>query len=388
MRSNYFSAIPVVAALVMTLSANAEETSAARPMHWYRGNTHTHTRFSDKSDANGPPAAVVEWYKAHGYQFLFVTDHEHLTDVASLNERYGERDKFLVLPGQEITQIIADPNHTGGVRHAHVNGLDINRTIMPLLPPERSDVTGIMRLAATGVSMTATYQRNLTEIVKAGGFPQINHPNLLWSVELKDLMPLQAPFLFEIWNGYPNSNNLGGTDEQGHVSPSAESLWDSLLGAHKVVWGVGSDDSHTYDQFDNPQSPSPGKAWVEVCAPALTIADVMNALRHGNFYASTGVRLLSYKATSKEISIEFERLPDWSPNLIPVTRYTTRFIGSGGRVLAEIAGPSPHYSFQGNEGYVRASITDSDGRRAWTQPVFLDARRDESQLRAQCVNNN
>jgi hypothetical protein len=50
-------------------------------------------------------------------------------------------------------------------------------------------------------------------------------------------------------------------------------------------------------------------------------------------------------------------------------RFLTEFIGSGGRVLAQVRGPSAAYAIKGNEGYVRARVTDSNGRRAWTQPV-------------------
>lgn len=55
-------------------------------------------------------------------------------------------------------------------------------------------------------------------------------------------------------------------------------------------------------------------------------------------------------------------------------RYTTRFIGQDGAVLAEASGLSPHYRFRGTKTYVRASIVDSNGHRAWTQPVFRDGR--------------
>jgi hypothetical protein len=147
------------------------------------------------------------------------------------------------------------------------------------------------------------------------------HPNLLWSLELKDLLPIEGPFLFEVWNGYPDSNNLGGIDEEGHVSPSAESMWDSMLSAGKVVWGVGSDDSHTYDQFDNPNAPNPGRAWVVVCARELSARAIVDGLSQGHFYASTGVRLRSYSVDSEGLAIQIERLADWSPNLMPSTLY-------------------------------------------------------------------
>jgi hypothetical protein len=63
---------------------------------------------------------------------------------------------------------------------------------------------------------------------------------------------------------------------------------------------------------------------------------------------------------------------------VPSTRYDTRFIGKDGRVLATVSGLRPSYRIKGDEGYVRASIIDSDGRRAWTQPVFLDHRLKET----------
>lgn len=332
------------------------------PMHWYRGNTHTHTKFSDDpSDVNAPPAEVANWYKQNGYQFVVVTDHEHLTDVQPLNDAYGKNGDFLVLRGQEITQIVADAQQPDGMRHAHVNGINTDRLIMPIPFP------------TPGVSMAQTYQRNFTEIEHAGGIPQINHPNLQWSVRLQDLMALRGPFLVEIWNGYPSSNNLGGADDKGIASPSAEALWDSLVSTGKVAWGVASDDAHAYHDFEIRESPNPGKAWIVAYASELNPEAIVDALRQGHFYASTGIQLSHYSSDEKEVSITIQRLRDWS-ELTSTTRYVTRFVGQGGKILAEVSGLSPHYAFRGNEQYVRASIIDSDGRRAWTQPVFRDKR--------------
>ena len=58
-----------------------------------------------------------------------------------------------------------------------------------------------------------------------------------------------------------------------------------------------------------------------------------------------------------------------------MARFATQFIGLGGKVLAEVTGTNPVYRPRGDEGYVRATITDSSGRHAWTQPVFLDGRK-------------
>jgi hypothetical protein len=55
-------------------------------------------------------------------------------------------------------------------------------------------------------------------------------------------------------------------------------------------------------------------------------------------------------------------------------RYTIQFIGQGGRVLKEAVSSPAQYDITGSEGYVRARILDSNGRMAWTQPVFVPAR--------------
>jgi len=78
--------------------------------------------------------------------------------------------------------------------------------------------------------------------------------------------------------------------------------------------------------------------------------------------------------SSKAISINIK--PARNPELGP--RYVTRFIGNGGKVLAEVAGLNPAYNVKGNEGYVRAALIDSNGKRAWTQPVFTDGRESRS----------
>lgn len=370
MKSIFFI-VSTLAALLVVPSVHGSETEAPRG---YRCNTHTHTR---GADVNATAEFVVEWYKAHGYQCLFITDHEFLTDVAPLNRKFGGNGEFLVLTGQQITQIVSDNSLPGGMRHGHMNGINTQRVIMPMRSADAERKTGLQSLLAPeGVSLTETYLRNIAEIEKAGGIPQINHPNLAWSVRLEDLLPIDRPFLMEVWNSFPTSNNLGGTDENGHRSPSTEELWDALLTRGKIVWGTATDDSHEYQRsFQDRESPTPGKGWIVIQATSLTAPALVEALREGRFYASTGLSLERYSVDSKGISFEITSPRGWTGALVPSARYTTRFIGENGRLLAEVTGRSPQYRFQGDEKYVRASIIDSDGRRAWTQPVFLTDRR-------------
>ena len=339
------------------LFSGAHACAQSEPLHWYRCNTHTHTT---GPDVNATLEVIAEWYQSHGYQCLVITDHEHLTDVHQLVRQYAKHGSFLLLPGQEISQIAGNPSRPESLTLAHVNGINVNRQIMPLDEPKQ----------AADISLAESYQRNAQAILAAGGIVQINHPNVQWAIKADDLAHLDNPFLLEVWNAYKASNNLGGADDSGQPGPSPEALWDTLLSRGKVVWAVASDDAHEYVHFEDRETPTPGKAWIVVQARSLSTPAILEALRTGTFYASTGIALDSYSVDEKGIAIKI------APALS--AHFKTRFIGSNGALLAEVPGTSPHYSFQGNEEYVRASIIDSNDHRAWTQPVFRDGRKKES----------
>lgn len=119
----------------------------------------------------------------------------------------------------------------------------------------------------------------------------------------------------------------------------------------------------------------PGHAWIVVRAERLAPETIVAALQKGSFYASNGITLEDYAVNANKISITIKQTTRrYGPP--PVTRFLTRFIGKGGRILAEVAGLNPRYTIRGDEAYVRVSIIDSNGQRAWTQPIFLEASGD------------
>jgi hypothetical protein len=324
---------------------------AQAPQRWFRGNTHTHTL---NSDGDTPANEVARWYRTHGYQFLFITDHEFVTDVAPLNALFGGPARFVAIPAQEVTQRVADDTHPDKVRQAHMNALGISTVIRPL--GERNIATQ---------SIASTYARNIAEIRKQNGVAQVNHPNFRWSVKLAEMVDLPDSTLLEIWNGHSDVNNLGGTDSLGNSFPSHEAVWDSLLTRGKTIWAVADDDSHHFkpEDAENPDMTRPGRGWLMARADTLTAEAIVRSLRRGDFYASTGVTLRSYTATRQAISLEITPRGD--------SRYRIEFVGNGGRVLASTSGNRARYEVKGTEGYVRVRITDSNGRRAWTQPMML-----------------
>ena len=215
----------------------------------------------------------------------------------------------------------------------------------------------------SGMTIAQTYARNGAAIQAAGGIIQVNHPNFIWSVPLADMMDLPDSTLFEVWNGHPIVYNLGGTDSTGQEMLSTEARWDSVLSRGKLLFGVADDDSHSYKPQDaeNPDMARPGRGWIWVRADTLSADAIVRALRRGDFYASTGITLRELKVDSGQYRLEITPAGD--------RRYLTEFIGQGGRILARSTTLRPSYRITGGEGYVRARISDSSGRMAWTQPV-------------------
>lgn len=333
---------------IIATQALALTTVSAQGAHWYRGNTHTHTILSD---GDSPPDSAARWYRDRGYNFLFITDHEKLTDPAPLNARYAVDGKFLLIAGQEVTQRIADSTHADKLRQAHVNALGASRVIMP------QGEKGLAR----GISMREGYDINISAIRSAGGIAQVNHPNFRWSARLSDLLSLPDSTLLEVMNAHTGVNN----DGDGVSAPSTEALWDSLLSRGKILFAVGDDDAHSFRPADGDayDLTRPGRSWIMVRADTLSAASILSGIRRGDFYASTGVTLKTYVANQKDVRVTMQPVYD--------ARYRTEFIGKNGKILATVHGLEASYKIRGSEGYVRVRITDSNGNRALTQATFV-----------------
>lgn len=301
---------------------------------WYKGNTHTHTNLSD---GDVPPEQAVAWYKAHGYDFLALTDHNKLYTPPA-----DGVPGLLLIAGEEVSDAAAD-------KPIHVPAIGLKRHVEP----------------QGGKNIAECLRRNSDAISAAGGLAQVAHPNFCWAFSTAEMAGLNGVHLLEIFNGHPAVNNLGGRTPDGKYAPSAEAAWDQLLGQGLRFHAVATDDTHNYLDFAKDKA-SPGKGWVSVRAAKLDAASILDALREGDFYCSTGVELADLKADARGLSLS---LPDPSGYHYD-TRHKTEFVGKGGEVLKTDYSMSPSYSFNGSELYVRARVSSSAGEWAWTQPVF------------------
>lgn len=323
-------------AIVSTAVATpgAQPGPAPRDMstwRWYKGNTHTHTI---ESDGDSTPEEVTRWYKEHDYRFLVLSDHNVLVKIDGLSRDFAVPERFLLVPGEEVTDAFAG-------KPLHMNGLNLRTLVEP----------------RHGTSVADTLQRNIDAIRGADGVPHVNHPNFGWAITGAELAALERYRLLEIFNGHPMVNNLGGGD-----APGMEAVWDRLLAAGKRVYGIAVDDAHYFKRPWDARAPKPGQGWVVVRAPRLEPAALMASLEAGDFYASTGVELTAYEAGAGEIRLEVAPSGD--------TRYRVTLIDASGEVET-VEGPRARFSLTGRRTFARVVVRDSNGKSAWTQPVFL-----------------
>jgi hypothetical protein len=313
------------------LDGNAREGRAGG-LRWYKGNTHTHTL---NSDGDSSPDDVAKWYRQHGYQFLVLTDHNVLTSVDALNALHGLDDRFLLIRGEEVTDRFE-------TKPIHVNGLDLNRLVLP----------------QGGTSVVDVVQRNVGAIRSAKGVPAINHPNFGWAISADELKQVRNTKLFEIFNGHPQVNNLGG----GGV-PGLEEAWDAILTSGILLYGLAVDDAHHFTRPEDRTASRPGQGWIFVRADTLTPRAIIDAMERGDFYSSTGVELSDYVASDTAITVTIRATT--------FSKYRVQFVGRGGKTLSEVTSSPARYRIRGNEGYVRARVIESNGAMAWTQPVLV-----------------
>lgn len=388
--------------LLAGLTAYCVTPGGEPPGRWWKGNTHTHTLWSD---GNAAPEQVADWYKSHGYHFLVLSDHNVLSEgerwfpileagrlnpgqVEQLRQRFGadgvqvrsgdDGQQMRLLTLEELRGVFAAPGEFSFIQGeeitvsfeehpVHVNGLNLEQ---PIAPRKGSD-------------LRETLQLNVDAVIEHGqstGRPvlaHINHPNFRWGLSWSDVAAVRGERFFEVYNGHSGVRNYG--DEE---HPGTEEMWDRALTWRLtetdlgLLYGLATDDSHEYFQWGVGHT-NPGRGWVMVRAGRLEPDEIVAAMRRGDFYASSGVELSSIEHNSRGLRVRIAAQLG--------ATYTTRFVGtrSGSNAIGETlleSGDNPAvYRFRGDELYVRAIVTSSrlhpnpyaagDFEQAWVQPV-------------------
>lgn len=349
----------LIAAFALLLAlAGADLATSLEPAPWWRGNTHAHTNLCDHADAS--PASVTSWYLDHGYHFLVLSEHNRFIDPATVPLPEGARSDFTLIPGEELT----------GPRGVHTTALGVRGLVDGTMPRDTPAVD-IIR---------AHVERTLA----AGGEPILNHPNYVWATTPADLLAVERLELFELHNGHPAVKNEGDAEH-----PGLEEVWDTLLSAGRVAWGVASDDMHHLHTWGGLLS-NPGRGWIMVQSRALTPEAIVAAIRAGRFYSSSGVTLARLVVGPRFVELlvdEAATRRELAGGLLLGRRVDARdglvieAFGQGGELLGRVDGPRARFTLADGQPYLRARVAWTEaGLRyfAWTQPLFGDARAQRS----------
>ena len=302
----------VIAALFVSLLAGVIPVNAATPAPsgGYWYRGNTHTH-SQLPDTDDR-ATIAGWYKNAGYDFLMISDHNYDVNQSDYCPSSLTTPTFLMICGVELSN------------SRHVTALGI----------------------ANYIGNESSLQSAVTLTIAQGGVPILNHP--------QDSVVSASTFLSTVGLNHFEVVNGGRLSQ----TPATEILWDQILSASngRLAYGVAADDNHyTFSQAF--------KGWIVVRANALTKDNILAAMRAGDFYASTGIVMNDYVIdyAAKTITIDSQN------------GNTITFIGNNGSILKTVSGALGVYQVTGSEKYVRAKITNTAGKMAWTQPIYVSS---------------
>ena len=288
---------------------------------FWRGNLHTHTTSSDGAK---PVEQVVSAYQQQGYDFVSITDH--------FMERYNypivdttafRTSTFTTIIGAELH---APALWHGEIWHILANGL---RPDFEPTSPDEDGVALARRAAASGAFVT------------------VAHPSW-YGVSVEDALSIDVAHAIEIYNNTAHYHNDKG---------DSSALIDQVLMLKRKVHILAVDDAHFASR------PDFFGGWVHVKSESLDPDSLLAALKAGHFYSSQGPQIL-------DISNEGDQLT------IRTSPVQSIYLSKGGSAVESKRGERlteatlPLARFKGH--YCRITIIDDAGKRAWSNPIWLD----------------
>jgi hypothetical protein len=273
-------------------------------------NLHTHTTFSDGTFSLPDVVAV---YETLGYDVLAITDHNQWRDHSA-----ASNGRLMVLSSNEPSL-----SHREHVLATGVHGAS---------PVDAGDR-----------SCTRT-QEVIDWIDAQGGFSTLNHPT--WSgMPVERLLALDRYHSIEVCNA----------GCMGHGSELSLTHWDELLRRGRRVWGLATDDSH-YD-WDR------GLGWIELFCERTEPA-IFQALKAGRFYATTGPKFEHLEFDGTRLLVRTEPVLGIA---VLSEQGPVKVEHGGNGTVRELDWPLPKRDHR----YVRIELHRADGKKAWSNPIFL-----------------
>ena len=296
------------------------------PGRFWRGNLHTH---STRSDGVLPPEEVCRRYRAEGYDFLALTDHF----IGQYGYPIVDTVPFRA-PG--FTTLLGAELHSGPMANGelwHILAVGLPPDFAPPAAPDFRVHPGM----ETGAEIAA-------RAAAAGAFVAIAHPQ--WSgLTQADARGIAAAHAVEIYN----HGCATGCDR-----PDGFSIADLLLTEGRDLTLIATDDAHFTE-------PDHFGGWVMVKATENTPEALLAALKAGAFYSSQGPEL-------RDIRLEAGRV------VVESSAVVTVIVQGKGTAARAVHGASMTRTELTLERFaaspwLRVTVIDAAGRRAWSNPM-------------------
>lgn len=277
-------------------------------------NLHTHTTNSDGGKSPEDAAAV---YNAAGYDAIALTDHWKYVPSGTVN---GLR----ILSGVEYNTASGD----AGIGVYHILALGCKQE--PALAKEDSA------------------QMIVDEINRCGGLAVLAHP--AWSVNTPEQgIALNGVEVTEIYNSVSDAHESS--------RPYSGYFADTTAAHGKQFSLIATDDVHYYDGTDDT------KAWIMLeCSKDATDDEILNAIRNRKFYATQGPELHIWREGD---TIKVRCSPVCRISMFSNAPWSRGACVKGENLTEHTYNLLPHQTF------VRAEVTDAEGRCAWSNIIDL-----------------
>lgn len=290
---------------------------------WLKGNIHSH---STVTDGNFTPEELKQRYKSRGYSFLSITDH----NVCVSHSEDPESDLILLT----------------GLEHDIEYSPDKCIHVVGLMDPGKNATSYLCKRYS---QQELTGQQLVDMMLSDNQFVSLAHP--VWSrMEPEEILGLEGLNAIEVFNN--------GTEHLCHGG-NAEIWWDMLLRHGKRVFATAVDDVHVEDDLFG--------GWVWVKVPERTPEAILQALRTGAYYASSGPQIYSLCLEDGAVTVSCSKCRE-----IHFVTYPPRGESCFAQTDAYITEAA--HPLTGREDYVRVVCVDHEGHCAWSNPIFFDDR--------------
>jgi hypothetical protein len=308
----------------------------------FKGQLHLHTFRSP--DCTVDYHHVLDEYKAKGFDFCLMTDHEVYWDSTECDS-----STFLVLSGVE-NAFLPNPKHVFSLDYAKKKQMHFN--LVKDVTVEcgnwfKHDET-LVRPVDYGVD---SWNEQIRFYHAHDQLVMFNHPS--WSrVEADMMLATCGCTAFEVWNNASIKSTGVCSDEV---------VWDYCLSRGKRIRAIATDDAHLYGDGNI----ECGGGFTMVLSDDFSKRGLVGALKHGDFYPSTGPRILDMRIVGGCLQLRCS--PAASIHIISSNGICTTFQSDEGTTL-----DCAQWSIDTALDYFRVELHAPDGGRAWSQPVFVD----------------